>query len=262
MATVAIGDIHGNFRALEDLVDKVLPDLGKTDTLVFLGDYIDRGPETKRCIDSIISLRSKSAFSVVTLMGNHEEWLLATMHDYTRHSWLIGAESFETIESYSREAATQLRRKAEDAGPRLIMETVTLPYSLVFDAMPRSHVEFFESLEPYHRSDGVICVHAGLDSDDALEAKDTRIFTWGPDGFPEQYSGKEMVVYGHKNNYEVDHSGWPKPRIHQERTFGINTISTGVLTALRKSIKARDFSKSLTENCHITHTWPLIRGNG
>ena len=115
MATVAIGDIHGNLLALENLLDKVLPDLDKTDTLVFLGDYIDRGPETKRCVDLITSLRLNSEFSVVTMMGNHEEWLLATMHDYTRHSWLIGAESFDTIASYSPRAATQLRREAEEA---------------------------------------------------------------------------------------------------------------------------------------------------
>ena len=41
MTTVAIGDIHGNFSALKDLLDKVLPDMDRTDTLVFLGDYID-----------------------------------------------------------------------------------------------------------------------------------------------------------------------------------------------------------------------------
>ncbi len=139
MATVAIGDIHGNLLALEDLLDKVLPDLEKSDTLAFLGDYIDGGPETKRCVELIVSLQSKAEFSVVTLMGNHEEWLLATMRDHTRHSWLTGAESFETIASYTPEAANQLRHEAETAGQRLIMEKshslITFSLTLCLDPM-------------------------------------------------------------------------------------------------------------------------------
>ena len=65
---------------------------------------------------------SEADFSAITLMGNHEEWMLATMHDYTRHSWLIGAEAFETIASYSPEAASQLRLEAEKAAQGLILD--------------------------------------------------------------------------------------------------------------------------------------------
>ena len=111
MATIAVGDIHGNFRAAEDLLERLQPDLTSNDTLVFLGDYIDRGPDTKSCIDCIVALKSEADFAVVTLMGNHEEWMLSTMHDYTRHSWLIGAESFDTIASYSPEASFNCARK-------------------------------------------------------------------------------------------------------------------------------------------------------
>ena len=116
----------------------------------------------------------------------------------------------------------------------MVLEEVELPYHLFFDVMPPSHVTFFETLELYHRSDDVICVHAGVDLDGVSPEKtNKRTFTWGPDGFPDQYTGTENVVYGHKNNYEEDGSGWPRPRIHNNRTFGIDTISTGVLTALR-----------------------------
>src|SRR5438046_10695213 len=54
MATIAIGDIHGNLPALDDLVDQVAPDLSAADTVVFLGDYIDRGPASKDCVDRIL----------------------------------------------------------------------------------------------------------------------------------------------------------------------------------------------------------------
>ena len=59
MATVAIGDIHGNSRALENLLD-ILPEMKPADTLVFLGDFIDRGPDTKHRRPSSIGLRHPS----------------------------------------------------------------------------------------------------------------------------------------------------------------------------------------------------------
>jgi serine/threonine protein phosphatase 1 len=73
MATIAIGDIHGNIAALDDLLDQVARDLTASDEVVFLGDYIDRGPASKACIDRILDFRSHSAARVVTLLGNHED---------------------------------------------------------------------------------------------------------------------------------------------------------------------------------------------
>jgi serine/threonine protein phosphatase 1 len=90
MATIAIGDIHGNLRALDDLLGRVRDDITLSDTVVFLGDYIDRGPDSKGCIDRILDFRREIIGEVVCLRGNHEDWLLRTMDDYTRHSWLMG----------------------------------------------------------------------------------------------------------------------------------------------------------------------------
>ena len=58
MATVVIGDIHGNRRALDDLLSKVQAELQAEDTVVFLGDYIDRGPDARGCVDRILELPS------------------------------------------------------------------------------------------------------------------------------------------------------------------------------------------------------------
>ena len=81
MATVAIGDVHGNLVALQNLLELILPELGNGDTLVFLGDYIDRGPDSKDCVEEIIRLKQDAPFSVVTLLGNHEEWMLTTKRE-------------------------------------------------------------------------------------------------------------------------------------------------------------------------------------
>ena len=73
MATISIGDVHGNFVALNDLLNRIWSELSGEDTVVFLGDYIDRGPDSRRCIDKILDFRSAIRVSVVTLLGNHEE---------------------------------------------------------------------------------------------------------------------------------------------------------------------------------------------
>ena len=78
MSTIAIGDIHGNLRALEDLLSRITPELNAGDTVVFLGDYIDRGPDAKGCIQTILDFRRTTNGRVVTLLGNHEEWMLRT----------------------------------------------------------------------------------------------------------------------------------------------------------------------------------------
>jgi len=68
MATVAIGDIHGNLEALQDLLSKVIPELDSNDELVFLGDYIDRGPDSRECIETILSLKKSLSASMVVLI--------------------------------------------------------------------------------------------------------------------------------------------------------------------------------------------------
>jgi serine/threonine protein phosphatase 1 len=234
MATVAIGDIHGNLRELEDLLAKVVPTLRPSDTLVFLGDYIDVGPDSRGCLELIIQLKRDRGFTVVTLLGNHEEWMLKARRDPTSHSWLLGMDSFTTIASYSVEAAAAIRREAERLGPRLILEKVPLPYGLFFDSMSAEHLRFFDDLVPYYRSENLICVHGGVDTEGrSLVKGDLEVLLWGAEGFPESYRGRDPVVYGHWGNANVDSQGWPQPCVKDNLTFGIDSISKGVLTAMR-----------------------------
>ena len=60
VASWAIGDVHGNLPALDDLLQQVEREAGSEDTVIFLGDYIDRGPDSRRCIDRILELRGNS----------------------------------------------------------------------------------------------------------------------------------------------------------------------------------------------------------
>lgn len=233
MSTIAIGDIHGNLRALEDLLSRITPEINAGDTVVFLGDYIDRGADAKGCIQTILDFRRTINGRVVTLLGNHEEWMLRTYKDHTRHSWLLGMEGFQTVRSYSTTAAERLREEAENLGPRLVLERPSLPYELFFDAMSAEHISFLTSLHPFCRTPDAVCVHGGLDPDAGrVEEQRSEDLLWGTDGFPDRYKGEEFVLYGHSNDFVLDERSWPRPRI-VGRTCCLDTISSGVLTAFR-----------------------------
>lgn len=233
MTTVAVGDIHGNLAALIDLLGQLRDEVAEGDALVFLGDYIDRGPDSRGCVEAILAFRDESRAEVVCLRGNHEDWLLRTQQDYTRHSWLLGMEALDTVRSYSLEAERTLREALRDAGLRLYLGHCDLPYDVFFDALPASHRAFFAQLALSFQSDDCICTHAGLDprvidlADQTLES-----LVWGHPAFPADYRGGPTVVYGHWNNADLDADGWPRPSI-VGNTIGIDTIAHGVLTAIR-----------------------------
>ena len=230
----AIGDVHGNIRALEDLLKTIEPELSGADVLVFLGDYIDRGPDARACVDRIIDLQKTSSFPVVTLLGNHEDWMLKSYRDYKTHSWIIGMEAFETIASYSSRAAQTLGEEIERLGVKLFLERPALPYDVFFQSVPESHIRFFENLKPYYRSVNAVCVHAGYDENAvSAGAQTVEPFVWGSNDFPEAYYGRDRIVYGHHRNAVLDSAEWPQPNIRPNRTYGIDSIGHGVLTAIR-----------------------------
>ena len=233
VATFAIGDVHGNRQALDDLLRRLTPEIARDDVVVFLGDYIDRGSSTRSCIDRILEFRDAIDAEIVGLCGNHDDWLLRTRRDYSQHTWVLATDAFRTINSYSPEAAASLREAMTRAGAAVYAGTCELPYELFFDAMPETHLQWFDALRPFHRTDDCFCSHGGVDPRVRdLNTQTRHALIWGGDGFPDKYAGDETIVYGHRNNAVLGADGWPSPRI-VGRTIGIDTISHGVLTALR-----------------------------
>jgi calcineurin-like phosphoesterase family protein len=233
MATIAIGDIHGFLAPLKGLLSRIVEVATADDTVVFLGDYIDRGPESCQCLDAILSFRNETKATVVGLIGNHEDWLLATYEDYTRHSWLFGMEGLWTVRSYSPDAEQALRAAMRETGVQLYVGKCALPYDIFFDAMPSSHHTFFSQLVPSHETPDCICVHAGLAPEITdLSAQPREALVWGTKTFPLNYSGDKLVVYGHWNNALPGPGRWPMPRVIGN-TIGIDTIARGVLSAIQ-----------------------------
>jgi diadenosine tetraphosphatase ApaH/serine/threonine PP2A family protein phosphatase len=142
-------------------------------------------------------------------------------------------EAFDTIRSYSVEASVALREAIASAGTALYRGRCGLPYKAFVDRLPVDHIRFFEGLRLYCRTADCLCVHGGLDARIAdVQNQPADALIWGAGDFPNGYEGHEVVVYGHRNNTVLNANNWPIP-IVVGHTIGIDTISHGILTAIR-----------------------------
>ena len=164
MATLAIGDIHGNLKPLCDLLERVRPDVGAGDTVVFLGDYIDRGRDTGAAWTPSSSSRPTCRRDGRVPAGQPRGVVPA------RDARLFPA--CVAARHGSRRHDAQLLVRGGRGDPRrppgrrrgdLYEGRCTLPYELFFDAMPAAHRRFFETLGLFHEHAECVCTHAGMD---------------------------------------------------------------------------------------------------
>lgn len=169
----AIGDIHGCINLLEALWNKIDFDREK-DTLVFIGDYIDRGPDSREVVDFVLDLKKK--LNVICLRGNHEQMLL-TYHLYnTYKDFYLMNGGTSTITSYGLVNS--------DSGKRI--------------DIPAEHLDFFRRLIPYHETDDYIFVHAGLKPGAPLYKQDPTDMIWIRHEFIDSdFDFGKKVVFGH-----------------------------------------------------------------
>lgn len=229
LATYAIGDIHGRSDLVAQLLEQI--EVTPDDHVIFLGDYIDRGMDSKGVVDRLLEFESTSAAQVSFVMGNHEQWMLRSFDDHTRHSWYVAMNGYATVRSYSRKAAAVIDEALDVAGES-IFDGVALPYDALVDAMPAEHLAFFRRLKPYVRTDDVVGVHAGVSADCMrVEEEDRDFLLWGREDWWDEYSGPDRIVYGHWGNGLV-HRGAVRPFV-VGRTYGIDCAAAGALMALR-----------------------------
>lgn len=173
----AIGDIHGCAAKLELLLNR-LPFNRGHDTLVFLGDYLDRGPDVKGVLEQLCRLRADGV-RIVPLMGNHE-YLLLEYHrsaDQALLPYLRRLGMGNTLESY---------------GGASLAELTSL------DFMPGEHRDFLASLLPYWETEEYIFVHAGLRHDQPLAEQDISELCEVREPFlSEERDYGRRVIFGH-----------------------------------------------------------------
>jgi len=167
MRRFVIGDIHGCSKALRTLIECIDP--SPEDELVFLGDYVDRGPDSRGVIDQVIELQSHC--NVVPLRGNHEIMLMGVAFGGLDGNMWLGTGGKATVTSYGGS----------------------------LEKIPASHETFLRSLLPFYETPSEIFVHAGYLAHLPMEQQSDEIRYWmhlSPATPPPHFSGKRVYV-GH-----------------------------------------------------------------
>lgn len=173
---LAIGDIHGCSQTLETLLESVA--LRDDDHLVFLGDYVDRGPDSRGVIERLIELSKRPHF--VALRGNHDDWMLKARQDKSWFQTWVGVGGVNTIQSYGAKS---------------------------LKAVPETHWQFLESTQLFHQTEHFIFAHAAIEGDLELADMSEEALMWRrvTESTP-HFSGKTLIC-GHssqKNGVPLD----------------------------------------------------------
>jgi len=215
----AIGDIHGRIDLLDQLLRKLDADdeaRGPADTvLIFLGDLVDRGPDSAEVVERLMGVKANHPGTRV-LMGNHEEVFLQAARDGSvgalRYCLRIGGEA--TVKSYGV-TETEYRDASMEELAAMLQARV-----------PAAHLDFLESFEDMIVVGDYVFVHAGVHPDAPLAQQKINDLRWIRGDFL-NFRGRleKIVVHGHSISDEVE--------VRQHR-IGLDTgaYSSGVLTAM------------------------------
>jgi serine/threonine protein phosphatase 1 len=178
-----VGDIHACPQELEVLLQSL--SLQSEDRLVFLGDYVDRGPDARAVVELVLGMKASAVCQMTFLKGNHEDMFL----DFLGYDGRYG-EAFLVN------------------GGNTTMKSYGLPQTLIGKdaaaALPPAHLAFYLSLETLYQNGETLCVHAGLNPQRAFEKQREEELLWirqefifHPHDFP------YTVVFGHTPHRDV-----------------------------------------------------------
>jgi Calcineurin-like phosphoesterase len=191
--TFAIGDIHGEVAALRKALSR-LPPLDGGDTVVFMGDYLDRGPQSKEVVEDLMSFPARTTARVVCLRGNHEDaWLRVCREGWDQFVLTPGNGCLATARSFTGGAAPTVGEEPTDADMSA-MTTGTF--------FPDAVVRWLEGLSDWYEDPHAIYVHAGLPREGGRfrhpsEVTNRLVLLWiRTEDFVRNYAGKR-VVFGH-----------------------------------------------------------------
>jgi serine/threonine protein phosphatase 1 len=212
----AVGDIHGEVGKLDALLEKLPLEAG--DRLVFLGDYVDRGLDSRAVVDRLIALQK--SYECVFLLGNHESMFLDFLG--WRDQIYFGGEAF-LMNGGDRTLASYGYFEAPDSEQR-------------FD-LPPDHQKFFQNLALHYLDGDYLFVHAGLGRDELHESdlgyalRRTRVedLLWNREAGDLPHRLGVTIVYGHTPRADLC-VRWNDPF-----SIGIDTgaVYGGPLTAIR-----------------------------
>ena len=165
--TIAIGDIHGCATALEALIDEIQP--GNSDTLVTLGDYVDRGIDSARVLEICLDL--VATCNLIPIIGNHELMMLRAFESQQEYGFWQQYGGSATLASYGGDV----------------------------NLIPQHHLVFLRHCQPYHEDENFIYVHANYDPDCPMSEQPDRLLFWEhiTDEVPDVHLSGKTVICGH-----------------------------------------------------------------
>jgi serine/threonine protein phosphatase 1 len=227
----AVGDIHGRLDLLEAMLGRIEADArgihAERRTLVFLGDYVDSGPDSKGVVETLIGGLPKG-FEAHFLKGNHEAILLNFLDDaWSLDNWLLNGGD-ATMRSYGLDTDRLARLDAP----------IELWRQALQEALPEAHLQFYRSLRLSVAFGDYLFVHAGVNPSLPLGEQTEADLIWirGPFLDHAEAFGK-IVVHGHTPGKEP---------VTRSNRIGIDTgaFFTGRLTALRLERGSRQFLRT------------------
>ncbi|MEM8555501.1 MAG: metallophosphoesterase [Pseudomonadota bacterium] len=191
---LVIGDVHGCLGLLDELLDKLAEDpviaTGAETDLVFVGDLVDRGPDTAGTLDRVQFLQSNWHGTCTVLLGNHEVMMMRFLDGEDPQGRWLTHGGRECLDSYGIEVPLDLAALDEDA-----MLDVA---DNAKDAIGPDCLDWLRSLPRMHRSGDVVVVHAAFDRTKDDDDQDERDLTWGNRVFMKGNHPKPpWVVHGH-----------------------------------------------------------------
>jgi serine/threonine protein phosphatase 1 len=214
----AIGDVHGRLDLLRALLGQIEAERRarpcRRDYIVFLGDLVDRGPDSRGVIELVMNELPRDVIPAF-LMGNHEEMVLRVLGGDLGPLWdWLDYGGYAFAQSYDVEVGRLPAMKREQAA------------ALIRAAVPDAHIKFLEGFIDSFRFGDYLFVHAGIRPGTPIDKQELRDLRWIRDEFlTSEADHGVVVVHGHTVTLEPD---------ERPNRIGIDTgaYATGVLTAL------------------------------
>lgn len=185
---IAIGDVHGCSAALAALVQAIDPT--PLDTLVFLGDYIDRGPDSRGVVEQVIALEQRRI--MVPLLGNHEEMLLAALECKDNLRYWLKFGGMDALTSYGY--------RGEDPSAADVRSVI-----------PAEHVQFIKKCRDYFETVRHFFVHAYYEPDMPLHQQQWAGLRWESlPPIPARHCSGKVAIVGHTPHAEILDLGYLK----------------------------------------------------
>lgn len=227
MITFAIGDVHGRFDLLRKAFEEVAiyhteETSGEPFHIVMLGDYVDRGPQSKQVIDFLLFEQDLAAqgglFELICLKGNHEDMMVDALEGRNAYLWFNNG-GVDTVKSY--------------------LGGLSFDEDNFADEIPKNHLEWLKNLPTSYEDDLRIFVHAGLMPNVPLADQNNESLMWIRDRFLDRgasaFPDGKHIVHGHTPIHR-NKPDFSVPELLEHRTnldtaaYHCGVLSVGVFT--------------------------------